>query len=292
VFFDINALLEQSQSFLRDANRDEEITRYQSQQQLRFNASRSETKDIQLTTQEGDIVTISSAEQFQASYLSFDYSEIARGPSNATQSTTTQPTTWQSMDYNGEKFHTTSSSNFNISVDGHLNEEEKEDIAFVLDQMDEMMADLIAGDIEEVMAGAVSLIDNTDTISSVNAVLEFHQEVRMEQQVFTRIKGEGLHRPPHPPHHEAGQMEEHQMFSGSRLVAQISNRMIELIENASIESEKLEQPINELFNKFKDQLAMDANNPENSLKTQLLEQIQGNVDEMFPQVQESQLQES
>jgi hypothetical protein len=277
VFFDINGLFEQSQSFLRDANKDEEISKYQSQQQLRFNASRSETKDIKLTTEEGDIVTISSADQFQASYLSFDYSGITKG---------------QAMDFSAEKFQSSSQSSFNISVAGDLNEEEKEDIAHVLDQMDEIMADLIAGDLEEVMIGAISLIDETDTITGMDAVLEFHQEISMEQRVITQMQGEGIgppppHRPPHPPLPEAAQNGEQRLFSGSRLVAQISNSIMELIEQSSVEQQKMEQPINDLFANFMDKLSLDPKNPESSLKSQLLAQIQDNVNELFPEVQAS-----
>ncbi len=98
-----------------------------------------------------------------------------------------------------------SKNGFQISVDGDLNEDEKEDIAKVMGQLEKIMEDLVSGDLDEVMKGALGLIDDTDTITGVDAMLRFEQRVSMEQRTVTQFSGNGPLRPPHPSHLPRGE---------------------------------------------------------------------------------------
>jgi len=259
---DLNSLMEQMPSFLKSTDRDDDMSRYQSTQRLSFNASRQETQDIKLTTEEGDIVTISSLNQFQASYLSYDYTGSIKDQ--------------QALSLDSENLNTSSENAFNISVQGDLNEEEKADIARVLQEMDGIMKDLVDGDFDQIMKSTMSLMDETDTITGIDAVLKFHQQTTLEQRTVTQYQGSGSR----PGLFDQGQdnvSASAMLKSASSYVAKISNQILELIEQSSVDSDKLEQPVNSLFANFMNQMSLDPSDPDSALKSQLVEQIQDNV---------------
>ncbi|MCP5045810.1 MAG: hypothetical protein GY940_01460 [bacterium] len=262
---DMNSFFGQDPSFLKDMNPDEEIGGYKTAEQLKFNASRRETQDITLTTEEGDIINVSSLSELKTSYLSFDYSAQLKDKSLALEA---------------EKFNMTSKNAFSISVEGDLNEDEKEDIAKVLSQLDNIMEDLVSGDLDEVMKGALGLIDGTDTITSIDAVLQFRRQVSMEHRTMTQVSGNGglPHHLPHPPGEGNGNG---QMMSASNLIAKISNQLMEIIQESSMDNEELKGPVNDLFAKFMDKFSLDPQNQENQLKSQFLEQLQSNLNNLL-----------
>ncbi len=266
---DTNSFFDLDPAFLRDMNPDEEIGDYKTTQQTRLNAFRQETQDIKLTTEEGDTVTISSLSQFQASYLSFDYSAQLKD---------------KSLSLEAEKLKMSSKNGFQISVDGDLNEEEKEDIAQVLGQLDEIMEDLVSGDLDEVMKGALGLIDDTDTITGLDAVLRFEQRVSMEQRTVTQLSGNGPLRPPHPPRGEHPSPDKNggnNFFSGSSLAAKISGQLMEIIEQSAVEPQDLKGPVDKLFKGFLEKLSFDPHSPETNLKSQLVDQIRSDLDKQL-----------
>lgn len=277
VILDTHSILDQDPAFLRGLQKEGEAVRQEYAEQVKFNAFRQETQDVTLTTDEGDVVTISSLLQFQADYMSFDYSGMVKenGKSNA-------------LSIEAEGFKVATKNAFEITVQGDLNEEEKEDIAGVLKKLDGIMTDLVSGNLDEVVEEAVGLIDGADSISSLEAVLEFHQRVAMERSMVAQSIGGPAHRPPHPPHPlhppmpEGGPDGMKSLYeTASGIVAKITGQMMEILEESTTEPDKLENPLKQLFAGFKDQMGLDPQNPEAFFKSGLMDQVANNLGDYF-----------
>jgi hypothetical protein len=272
VILDTNSFIDQDPSFLRGLREEGDAAQRQSAEQVKFNAFRQETQDVTLTTEEGDIVTISSLTQFQASYMSFDYSAQLKE---------------KNLSMEAEQFKVATKNAFEISVEGDLNEEEKEDIAQVLEKLDGIMSDLVSGDIDNLVEEAVSLIDDTDTISGLEAVLEFHQRVSLEQRMVTQTAGRGMKpphpehpaHPPHPPQGAKGMQSLYETASG--IIAKITGQMMEILEQSSTEPGKLENPLKKLFDGFKHKLGLEGEEPGLAFKSGLADQLFENLNESF-----------
>lgn len=223
----------------------------QSAQQMRIKALQKESQDVTLTTEEGDKVTISLMSKFQAEYMAFDYTGQVKGASAAIQ---------------GEKLSALSTNQFQMTVEGDLNEEEQKDIRKIMDDLNGIMNDFLAGDLEEVMQNAVGLLDDTDTIASLNAVLQYQRQVSTEYQSVTRVSGThpGGQRPPHA--RGIGDLK-----AASNLVAKITDQMMEVLENSKFEPGQLTAPIQKLFDNMLE--GFDRNTPKGQLQNQLLEQL-------------------
>lgn len=250
------SLMEQQLGFLHDQTPDKQINQFKNSQQLRLNAFRQETQDITLTTEEGDTVTISSLDEFKASYMSYDASGTIKG---STASLTSQ------------ELNASTKNSFQISVQGDLNEEEKADVAEILGKLDQIMTKLVDGDVESVLKDAMGLMDEADTINSIDAVLQFHQEISMEQQTITNTPKpkDGTEPPPPPPPLE----------NASHLIAKISNQVMQLIDQSGVNAEQFKEPMNQMFKDFLGQLNNNTKDPNAQLKTNLLEQLQTNLNQ-------------
>ncbi|MCP4157085.1 MAG: hypothetical protein GY757_55745 [bacterium] len=246
--------------------------KFKSYRQLKLNAFQKETQDITLTTEEGDKVTISSLSEVKSQYMAFDYTSQLKGASESAQ---------------GEKFSASSKNAFQISVEGDLNEEELEDIKSVVGQLDDIMQDLVSGDLDEAMSDALGILDDTETITSLNATLQFQQRVSMEQRSVSQLSrtgspgpfiprdGENQGRPGNLQHPSQGGPLNSGGFGGfdsfSNIVAEITGKMMDIIEKSDAEPIDLKEPINKMFSGILEQLAADS--PENDLKSKLVEQL-------------------
>jgi len=261
VNIDSQALMDQQLGFLKDSKPDSQVNQYKSTQQLRFNALRQESKDITLTTEEGDTVTISALDEFKASYMSYDYTGSVKGGTTSV---------------NSQEFTAATNNSLQISVQGDLNEEEKNDVAEILGKLDEIMTSLVKGDIESVLKGTFGLMDEADTINSIDAVLQFHQQISMEQQTMTQMTGQ----PPKPADSgkENGNGND-PILSAANLVAKISNQVMQLIDQSGVQAEDFKDSMNNMFKDFLNQLAADQTDPNSQLKAGLLEQLQASLNQ-------------
>lgn len=248
---------------VRQPPRDQQLEQMQN---TRFQASRQESQDITLTTREGDTVTISSLTQLQAQYLSFDY---AKGIKNQSDGQTTN----QSASVMANTLEAVAKNSFQIKIEGDLNEEEKADMEKILGKLDEIMNDLVSGDIDSIMKEAMGILDGTQTISGLDATLEFHQQISLEQQTLNRITPQGPppgeNRPPMPP--PPGQLKDG-LQALSSLVAKITDQMTELISSSNIDTSKWKEPLQQMFSGIMEQLSADQ--PGNELKSELVKQIE------------------
>jgi ribosomal protein S13 len=244
-----------------------DIADYKSYQQLRFNALHKESKNITLLTEEGDKVTISALSQFQVRYMMYDYSELIKEKTASFQT---------------EKLNASSGNAFQMTVEGDLNQEEQADIEKILERMDSLMQDLINGDMEGLMNRAVGIIDGTDTIAGLEAVLQFEQRVEMEQQTITQLSGDGhsLQQIPHllNPTGNGQSNIPNELFS--QLAVKISHQLTEIIEESNIEFKDIVEPMNQLFSDILARLSQETT-PLELLKSQLVEQIQSNLSNLM-----------
>lgn len=226
------------------------INDYQSYQQFRLSAAGKETQDITITTEEGDKVTISALDSFKADYMAFDYSEQLNG---------------QMASLEAEKLNASSKHTFTMSIEGDLNAEEQKDIEKVLSSLDDIMKDLVSGDLENVMNEAVGIIDDTETISGLNAVLQFHQSISMEQRTMTQTTGNSL---------PAGKS-----LLDSNLIATITDKLMDIINQSNVGTDQLKEPVEGYFSQLLDKLGMENGETDpltqmmNQLNTQLLDRL-------------------
>jgi hypothetical protein len=242
------SVIGQDLSFLQEQMRpDQDVVSYKSAQQFRFNAFRKETQDITITTEEGDTVTISSLSKFQADYMAFDYTALVKG---------------ESTSFQAEKFKASSENAFKITVEGDLNEEEQEDIDKVLKKLDSIMNDLVSGNLDGLMNRALGIIDDTETISGLNAVLQFQQRVSMEQRSMTQLSSRGQQMPPPP---------EGKILSASNLIAEITDQLLKFIEESEVDASQLKEPVNGYFSQLLEKISGEhgGDNP----LTQMIDQL-------------------
>lgn len=242
--------------------RGRDITGYESYRQTRFDAFRKETQDITLTTEEGDKVTISALDTFKADYMAFDYSGLLNRQAAAVEA---------------EELNVSSKHAFSMTVEGDLNEEERADIEKVLSRLDGIMTDLVSGDLESVMADTPGIIDDTETISGLNAVLRFHERVSVEQRTVTRMTGEsqpaeGFNGPPLAPPVGKG-------FFDSGLIAVITDKLMDIMESSAVDMDKLQGPVQGYFSNLLDQLRMESG--EGNMLTGLVEQLSSSLNQDF-----------
>lgn len=261
----MDSSISQDLSFLKDhmpSASDDEVTRFRAAQQLKFSAFREESQDITLFTEEGDKVTISSLSQFQSDYMAFDYAAKVKD---------------DSVKMHTEEMNTSIKDSFSMAVEGDLNEAELADIQKVLGELDDIMNNLVKGDLDAVMKDALGVIDGADTITGLDATLQFEQRVEMERRVVREMTGPGPahgrgHMPP-PPDAAALAQNGHDMFQ--KFVAKITDQITKIFEEASVKPEELKGPVDEMFERMLGKVSSDA--PDADMKNKLLDQLQANT---------------
>lgn len=151
-----------------DLGQDQDISRqFQKYTFSRFHYASKQSQDITLVTDEGDRVSIQKAQGASLDYLAFDYTE---GLKDKMRSVSSEEAKLQRF------------GSFEISVEGDLSQEEMKDIQKVLKGLDQVMKDLKSGNLEEVLKQSTQLLKNRDTLSSLEAVLQFSQELEIQER--------------------------------------------------------------------------------------------------------------
>jgi hypothetical protein len=264
----MNSIINQDLSFLKNympsPDSTGDMTGYQQAQQIKLNAFRQESQNITLLTEEGDRVVISALSQIKADYMSFDYTGQLKGDKISMQM---------------EELNASSKTAFQMVVEGDLNEEELEDIEEVLSKLDGIMIDLVSGDMDAVMNEALSVIDGADTITGLNATLQYEQRVSVEQRYMSQVTGEATGGYAPHLHPQGNDAPNGNMFA--KIVAQITDQMSKIIEESSANPENLDKPINSMFKDFIDNLSIErgAQDP----MTKLVKQLQENLSTVLDQ---------
>ena len=132
-------------------------------QQYGVNTRTKARAELEITTAEGDRVTLLSQSKLRAVYAGYD----SQGKLTGTES---------SVSTNIYQIVTT--NNVAIAVEGNLNEEELADIRNLLQSVEDMFTNFISGDgtMEESLAASLSL-DSMKTLSHFDAELKYSQKI-------------------------------------------------------------------------------------------------------------------
>jgi hypothetical protein len=123
---------------------------------LRVDAAYSRSSDIVIQTLDGDTVTLSSSTQNSSGYETYESLAMGKG----------------AFAYRyGEAAYLESRQQMNISVTGDLSREELKEINKILGTLDEMMKDLLAGDLTGALSKS-SRFTEMDAISSFSANMQ------------------------------------------------------------------------------------------------------------------------
>lgn len=129
----------------------------------------SKETNLNLTTKQGDIVTLSAFSDMQSQYTTY---------SNLTKTDTAySKTDMQTLNFNF-------SSAYEISVQGDLNKEEMDDINKIIKTLDLSMNHLINGDAETALSQALEL-NGLETISGFEASMMYYSRNVYEYQEQT-----------------------------------------------------------------------------------------------------------
>jgi len=121
---------------------------------------------LNLTTNEGDKISISLAARTQSDYLKYLETGQDKEGSYARQL---------------QMFSTNSEQNFTMTVEGNLNEQERKDIDKVLKTIDKMMTNFVQGHLEPMMTKANGL-PQLDNISGLSLKMSYTRDVLVAQQ--------------------------------------------------------------------------------------------------------------
>ncbi len=124
------------------------------------------SKNITINTSEGDVVTISSLEEFHTGYYS--YQDVTSGNGNMSFQESKQ------FEFSAEK-------TFTLSVEGDLSKQEIKDIKKSLKLVSKILSGYQSGDIKKVLKN-VSKIGKLDTIANLEAAMQQVSSVSYEQQ--------------------------------------------------------------------------------------------------------------
>ena len=121
--------------------------------------------DIAITTAEGDIVVLSAGAVLQTAYTSYD----ARGR-----------LVGQGLDVHAEAAQLVTSQDMAITVAGDLSDAELADVYHLLENLGVIVADFLAGDLDEAVTHALDL-GALDTLANFDASFSMFRHVRVEQ---------------------------------------------------------------------------------------------------------------
>lgn len=136
-------------------------------QQFQAQAQTSTTSNFSFTTAEGDRVSLSTGSESNFSFESYNFLGLAEG---------------QTVDFRSQQLSTSVRSDFNLLIEGDLNEQEQADIQAFLQSAQDLLKELGTGNVEKAAEAALSLGD-LDSLSS--AALFFRQETTVSLEART-----------------------------------------------------------------------------------------------------------
>jgi hypothetical protein len=209
----------------------------------RVETAQKQDKDITLITAEGDKVTISSESFYHSTSVTYDrliYGKVA------------------STSIQGENYRFEKDQNLSIAVEGDLSKEELEGIKKLLNDLDKVMRDFLAGDIDKATASALK-IGTPESISCFEASLQYERSLSMEQQVTAEVTSSfpatGSAATPANNHQSPEQ------------IAKVADRMAGIIQNAGMNPGKAIKAIEKYFSDLFDSMSERDSPDFSKLKT-------------------------
>lgn len=196
---------------------------YNTLQSTNLTTSRQQSADVTIVTPEGDKVVFSSSSQFQATYVTYDSFAHTKGEFTLFQ---------------GKSFDLNINRELIISVDGDLNKQELKDIKKALRTIGKIMRDFLSGDIGHAVANALK-IGKLESILSLEASLQFEQNISLEQQLVTETIS------------SLPEIAEDITSKGKMIALEhinnLTDEMTEVVKDLGVKPAKLVRPIHRLF---------------------------------------------
>jgi len=142
----------------------------------RVTRSLEQHADVTLVTAEGDRVTLSSGSQAQVTYATYEDLRYMRGCF---------------AEFHGETFGLEVSREYSILVEGDLNKTELRDIGKAIRTIEKIMRDFLSGDIDHA-AGKAMKISRLESISTLEASLQFERSLSVDQQFTEHVTSEPI----------------------------------------------------------------------------------------------------
>lgn len=228
----------------QNALSDAQFSSYVRKQSL--NAYESLDAGLTIKTKEGDLVTLTSNTFSEFDAFSYDSKGVIQTESGKAVATQNQ-----------REITLTSGESFSFSVVGNLSESELEDIEAIVAGIDEVMSQMVEGDMDDAVAAALSM-GGYDSVSMYSADISYQKSYSMTSE----IQAETIRTMPEPgtlPKEEALLSSVNNPYPENRSPWKKRNNTIENIEKfvdqMSKKFEKLddklmdriEKPINKLF---------------------------------------------
>jgi len=237
---------------------------FKSMGQQAMEASLSSSTDVSIRTREGDIVTIKSESFSEFEAFSYDRSgriSTENGIVAANVSVRTMTLA--------------SGSSFTFSVEGSLNDQELDDIESILASLDEIMNEMIEGDMNSAVEKAL-MMEGYDTVSQFTADLS----MRRSYSVYTRTAQETSYDLP------AGESRRNELSPLDRELEKMMERMAKVIEQIEeFHPKTIEKPVDQLFRHHLDKLRQHGNETSPVFRglTDLHREIQERIQQMIRQ---------
>jgi hypothetical protein len=149
-------------------------TSYNTSELTRVTSSLQQNADLTIITAEGDKVTLSSGSQAQMTYATYEELRYMAGHFA------------QSRD---ESLGLEVSREYSILVEGDLNKTESRDIRKAIKTIEKIMRDFLSGDIDHA-AGKAMKISRLESISTLEATLQFERSLSVNQQFTEHVTSE------------------------------------------------------------------------------------------------------
>ena len=224
-------------------------------QQFQAQAQTSTTSNFSFTTAEGDRVSLSGGSESNFSFESYNFLGLAEG---------------QAVDFRSQQLSTSVRSDFNLLIEGDLNEQEQADIQAFLQSAKGILQEVAAGNVENATETAISLSE----LESLSSASLFFQQTTAVSLAFSSTEF-AVQENAHANDSRRGGFNE-----GSRQghkITHILDKILKAQENFQIEPEKLAKRLPRLLTKLVETLEKSSTKEE--APQSLFEQIRR---ELFP----------
>jgi hypothetical protein len=144
-------------------------------------------------------------------------------------------------EFHGETFGLEVSREYSIVVDGDLNEKELRDIRKAVRAIEKIMRDFLSGDIAHAAAKAIK-ISQLESISSLDASLQFERSLSVEQQVTGYVASEPI------------EPEEDMTVMGDTItpghIDKLAGDVSQVVRHSGVKPAKLFKPIQGVFSRL------------------------------------------
>jgi hypothetical protein len=250
---------------------DYSVNSYSNQMLTQASVSQQQNKDITIFTEDGDKVTISSGQQFQAIYSNYSSFSNKKISGSYHEHSVNQN---KSAALKDEMFGYENSRHLSISVDGNLNEQEIKDVRKAIKAIDKIMTKILnGGDINKGLAKALNLV-NRNSISGIEANYSYENVISIEhtnvEEISTYTK-EGLVNNVTP-------LVNNEFDYINKLIDEMDN----IVKDSNIKPSKIIIPIQKLFSRLLKELSDNEhpNKPKMNLANLIEAELIGKIKQM------------